>query len=251
MTRQVDLDYVNRSFSAPEKVRHYSALSEKVVLWASEAVIFQRHLPKPGPILDVGCGAGRVTFGLYRLGFQNVQGMDLSDSMIEAASKIAVRLAYPIPFRVANALCLPYDDESFAAAVFAFNGVMQIPSRAQRLTALSEIRRTLKPGGVFVFTTHDRNTGGRGERWRLEADLWREGKQDPRLHELGDVFFDLEGVEGFIHIPERSEMLAAIDAAGLEPIEDLWRPDICDESAEVNAFSNDCRFWVVRRPSND
>ena len=252
MTNQVDFEFVKRSFSAPENVRHYAIATEKIGLWESERIVLQRHLPGSGAILDVGCGTGRVTFGLYRLGFREVEGVDLSEPMIESARVIAAKLRCYVEFRVANAVSLPYDDDVFAGAVFAFNGLMQIPSRANRIAALTEIKRTLRPNGVFVFTSHDRDRGNekRQEAWRREERRWRGGKQDPRKTELGDFFFEFEGVQGFIHVPDRKEVISEIAEVGFDLVEELWRPELCDESPEVHGFSSDCRFWVVRKPAN-
>lgn len=43
--------------------------------------------PRQARILDVGCGYGRLFAGLQSLGFQNLFGIDSSDSMVEAARR--------------------------------------------------------------------------------------------------------------------------------------------------------------------
>ena len=61
-----------------------------------------------------------------------------------AATKSALR---GVEFRQADALALPFDDQSFDAVVCQF-GVMFFPDR---IAAFGEAYRVLKPGGRFVF----------------------------------------------------------------------------------------------------
>ena len=122
-----------------------------------------------------------------------------------------------------------------------------IPTRASRVRALSEIRRTLKPGAYFIFTTHDRDIAPR-RFWRREERRWDEGTQNPRLHELGDMLFDQEGAETFIHIPRPDEVVESIKEAGLALVDTALRGEIAQETPVVEEFSLGCRFWLAQRP---
>lgn len=51
-----------------------------------------------------------------------MEGLDLSEAMIVQARRISKELNYNITFRVGDAACLDYDDETFNAALFSFNG---------------------------------------------------------------------------------------------------------------------------------
>lgn len=72
-----------------------------------------KYTPRQAPILDIGCGAGRTTFGLYEVGYRNIIGCDLSASMIDAARRIARERDLPIPFDIVDATSMPYEDERF------------------------------------------------------------------------------------------------------------------------------------------
>ncbi|MCS7003571.1 MAG: class I SAM-dependent methyltransferase, partial [Dehalococcoidia bacterium] len=181
----ITIEDVVRSFDG--HVGYYAHAALTLGLWASERATFARYLPRDGRILDIGCGAGRTTFGLFEMGFTDLEGYDLHEQMIARARALADSLDYPIPFTVGDARAMPYADSSFAAAIFSFNGLMQTPRRSDRRVILTEIRRVLAPNGVFVFTTHDRDAEPRWRGfWRDEHARWRSGQRDPRLHEFGD-----------------------------------------------------------------
>lgn len=240
-------DLVKRAFSSPEYVEAYARAVDSVGLWESERIVFSRHLPRSGPILEVGCGTGRVALGLYEQGYRNLEGVDFSPRMVAAAKEKAIERGARVRFLLGDALNLEQPNESFVAAVFAANGLMQIPGRPNRRRALAEICRVVQLGGSLVFTTHDRELGGRAEFWEEERRRWESGSQDPRLDDFGDVLFEAFGVENYIHIPDRAEVSADLRSTGWELVEDLWRPDICEESEVVREFVLDCRFWVARK----
>jgi SAM-dependent methyltransferase len=136
----------------------------------------------------------------------------------------------------------------FAGALFLFNGLMQIPTRRARRAALRNLAAVLQPGAPFLFTTHDRDEPDELHLWRAEAKRWAAGTQDPRLHEYGDRYFEHEHGRTFMHLPSRDEMLAEIAATGWIYEYDAMRNDLVRESRAVKDFSDNCRFWLVRRP---
>lgn len=224
----------------------YKNATTDVGLWASEKYAIGTYFNKSDRILDVGCGAGRTTLAMDTLGFHTVLGIDLNPAMIEAARTIAPTLK----FRIGDATDLASHDNRFDAALFSFNGIMTIPERKNRIQALREIFRVLRPKGTLIFTTHDREADSKfHEFWQEEVARWAEGKQDPRLFELGDLVSYSQDVKGeiYIHIPTRDEILACLAEVGFEVIEDFWRSDRFRESESVQRFSGDCRFWVAKK----
>ena len=52
-------------------LEHYQKATEKVGLWNSEKVVFSKTFPdKSCKLLELGCGTGRISFGLWRLGIE-------------------------------------------------------------------------------------------------------------------------------------------------------------------------------------
>lgn len=116
-----------------------------------EAELVQEFFPAPpARVLDLGCGAGRTTGELARRGFR-VTAIDLAPRLLEAA-----RQRYPgLDFRVMDATSLELDDDSFDAALFSYNGIDCIHPLGQRVRSMAETFRVLRPGGVFVLSSHN------------------------------------------------------------------------------------------------
>jgi SAM-dependent methyltransferase len=97
--------------------------------------------------LEIGCGPGRLMKPLSRH-FGEIHGVDVSDEMIRLARE---RLA-DIPhahFHATNGASLrQFADESFEF-VYSYAVFQHIPSRDVVLEYMREIRRVLKPGGIF------------------------------------------------------------------------------------------------------
>jgi len=235
-------------FAQPEVVRSYSRAVGRVGLWVSEERVFGRVFNPSDSILELGCGAGRIAFGLWELGYRRVLGTDYTREMIAEARHINQVLEYGVPFQVADATQLAFDEAHFDGAVFGFNGLMQIPGRANRQRAMREVARVLKPGGWFVFTGHDRNRHGRKGFWRDEAKLWRKGLQHPQVQEFGDLYYEADdGHWMYIHAADSDEVRADLVAAGFRVDVTALRSEICVEPEEVREFSDDTRFWVAQR----
>lgn len=134
------------SFSSPLSVREYS----KKYLRAGEKYVIEKYMPADSSVLDLGCGAGRTTIYIFENGC-NVIGVDISDSLIDQARK-----NFPeIDFRVMDARSLNFKDSSFDAVFFSFNGIDNLTSLTERKKVMEEVRRVLRPGGFFIYSSHN------------------------------------------------------------------------------------------------
>ena len=96
--------------------------------------------------LDVACGTGVVTRELARrLGPSNVRGLDCNAGMLAVARDVGPDILY----EQGHAEALPYDAGSFDAITCAF-GLMFF---ADRVAALRQMWRALRPGGRLVVAT--------------------------------------------------------------------------------------------------
>ncbi len=231
-------------------VSNYSKSTYDIGLWESEKTVLLNYFKKSDRILDIGCGTGRTSFGLYQLGYINLSCFDITPGMIEAAKCIAETKGVDINFSVDDVTQMSFENESFDAAFFSFNGLMSIPQSTNRATALNQINRILKPNSYFIFTTHDRHAElDFLAYWQEEKRRWAAGKQDQRLYEFGDrlAMSKNENTEIYIHIPSVDEVTLAIQKAGFTLVETFYRSEQFDESDQVKAFSGECRFWVLRK----
>ncbi|MEZ5278517.1 MAG: class I SAM-dependent methyltransferase [Opitutaceae bacterium] len=243
----MDGETVRRYYRDPVAVRHYADAAARIGLWASEEVVFTQVFDRNDTLLDCGCGAGRIALGLWELGYQKILGFDFSREMIEEARRLSRLLDYGIPFRVADATRLNFEDGIYDGAIFGFNGLMQIPWRANRRKAMIEIARVLKSGGLFVFTSHDRDLNRYRELWEEERALWDSGRQGDGLLEFGDRHAETPEGMVFIHIPRPADVKEDLELTGFELLESHLRSEIASESEAVRAFSEECRFWIARR----
>jgi len=247
-SKKLNLENTKNEYSIETRVNEYVSFTEEIGLWQSERIVFGRYFNTKNKILDIGCGTGRTTFGLYNLGYHHISGADLSDKMISAAKKIAHDQSIDISFAAENACALSFDAESFDAVLFSANGIMTIPARVMRQKAFNEIHRVLKPGGMFIFTTHDINDPQYIAYWNEERIKWTNGEQDKRLLEYGDIIFSEPNAENcFIHIPLDGEVEAYLKESGFHLVYSELRKNICEEKPEILKISTDCRFWVVKK----
>ncbi|MFN6471148.1 MAG: class I SAM-dependent methyltransferase [Nostoc sp. SerVER01] len=102
-------------------------------------------------VLDIGCGEGYCSRELRRRGAAQVHGIDLSQSMIEAATLQEIEDALDITYEVGCATNLKQFDNGeidLVVAVFLFNYL----TIAQTEECMMEVARVLRPGGRFVFS---------------------------------------------------------------------------------------------------
>ena len=110
-------------------------------------------------ILDSGCASGRF-FPLVKERKGDYVGIDLSEKLVEIA-----RNYYPqAEFQTANALSLPFPDDSFDK-VYSISVLHNIPSQNFQLRYLRETARVLKPKGLLILRVWD--LWRRKEGWKL------------------------------------------------------------------------------------
>uniref|UniRef100_UPI00321725B8 bifunctional demethylmenaquinone methyltransferase/2-methoxy-6-polyprenyl-1,4-benzoquinol methylase UbiE n=1 Tax=uncultured Draconibacterium sp. TaxID=1573823 RepID=UPI00321725B8 len=102
---------------------------------------------KPAKILDIATGTGDFAVAASKLGNVSITGIDISEGMLNVArKKIAKKkLENQIRFRKADSENLPFDSDTFDAAIVGF-GVRNFENLEK---GLSEILRVIRPGGVF------------------------------------------------------------------------------------------------------
>ncbi len=115
--------------------------------------LFQRRvarcielLPAGNRVLEVGYGSGVSFLNLAEL-FEDIHGIDLHDGGERVAQSFAGTPIRP-SLRRGDIASLPYDDESFDAAL-AVSIHEEIPPQRQE-RAFSEVRRVLRRGGCYV-----------------------------------------------------------------------------------------------------
>ena len=120
---------------------------------ATEWLIASGDFNKDKKILEVACNMCTTAIGLAQKFGCKIQGVDLDEAALEKArANIAMHgLQDKIHVQRANAMVLPFEDESFDIVI---NEAMltMLPVQA-KMKAVAEYFRVLKPGGFLL--THD------------------------------------------------------------------------------------------------
>jgi SAM-dependent methyltransferase len=149
-------------------------------------------------VLDMGCGAGRHAFEMYRRGGDVVAFDQDGDELAGVLEMFAaMKEAGEVPdgaeadIKQGDALQLPFVDAEFDRVVAA-EVLEHIPDDE---TAIAELARVLRPGGTMAVTV---------PRWLPEKVCWA----------LSDAYHEVEG--GHVRIYTRDALVEKLRATGLE-----------------------------------
>lgn len=103
---------------------------------------------QPKTILDIATGTADFALAAEKLKPEKITGIDLSEGMLKIGRQKVEKkgLSHLIELRKADSEALPFDNQSFDAAIVGF-GVRNFENLEQ---GLAEIFRVLRPGGVFM-----------------------------------------------------------------------------------------------------
>ena len=111
--------------------------------------ICQGKDPKQMRVLEIGCGAGRVTRALAKL-FGEVHAVDVSGEMVRLAKNALADFPHAFVYQNngTDLSVVPAAEFDFAFSSIVFQ---HIPSRAVIEKYVGEVARLLRPGGLFKF----------------------------------------------------------------------------------------------------
>jgi len=217
-------------------------------VFRAEEKIFA-DLMRPGmQVLDLGCGSGRILRALA-MHSVNVCACDLNFAALEQ-----LRTSYSVDDLIgleqADARSLPFSNESFDVVIFAFNGIDFLYPESERIIALREIGRVLRPGGYFLLSTHNplgtllspRGLRSRvGWRWRFTYAFSGAVRQS--------YFRNHDGLRLYHALPKRVALQVS-EHTGATFLYCLTRSAVSRSMAFVTLFSA-WPYYVFRRKSDD
>ena len=130
------------------------------------AETLQQFVPKESRVLDAGAGTGLVGVELHRLGYTNLDAMDMSQGMLDEARGKGV---YGNLYQMVMGEPLDLETGSYAAAICV--GVLTLGHAP--VHSLDELARIVRPGGFVAFTLRPdvyRQNGFREKQQQLESD---------------------------------------------------------------------------------
>jgi len=149
-------NYVKDYYSNSNTIKEY----ENEKLFPAEKIIFKKFFNLKSDILDIGCGAGRTSIALTKMGY-DVTAFDLVPEMIKKAKSNAKNQKLKIKFSVKNATSMDYPSESYNNVLFSYNGLENIPGKKNREKVFIDVFKILKPEGYFIFTVRSGFAVGR------------------------------------------------------------------------------------------
>lgn len=212
-----------------------------------------------GRVLELGCGAGRLTGYIVDLA-ETAVGLDVSPAMVDYC-----RAHYPAGrFEVGDLRDLsPFPDGSFDVVIASFN-VIDVLDDDERARVLEEIGRMLVPGGLLIFSSHNRSAAIDGpmhvrtdDPLHLAADLVRMPRRVRNHRRLRSFERERRGYairnDGALdyallhYYIDRDESERQLLAHGFELVECL---DLDGDPVEAGAPASACPelHYVARRP---
>jgi len=122
------------------------------ILRPVEVILLARYRDAfAGRVLEIGCGAGRMTGYIVQLG-GDVLGIDISPRMVDFC-----RRTYPQgEYRLGDLGDLSAVEESGFDVVFLGNNLIDVLADAERRRTIAGLARFLGPRGVLIMSSHNR-----------------------------------------------------------------------------------------------
>lgn len=159
------MDDINRhTWAQRDTVRIYEKLQGWTDPGERAAIEYITERARGRAILDVGVGAGRTTTLLLPIS-RNYVGIDYTVEMVRACRRRFPDLRID---RMDARDLSAFDDGRFSLVCFSFNGIDAV-DMAGRRRVLREVHRVLQDGGTFLFSAHNHDGPGRGERPKLHV----------------------------------------------------------------------------------
>lgn len=118
------------------------------IQWRKKVVSLVKET-QPDTVLDIATGTGDLAIALTETNAKRIIGLDISQGMMDIGRKKVIdkKLDNTIEFVLGDSENLPFEDSSIDAITVAF-GIRNFEDLEK---GLSEIRRVLKPKGIFVI----------------------------------------------------------------------------------------------------
>ncbi|GAA4043437.1 class I SAM-dependent methyltransferase [Nonomuraea soli] len=202
------------------QVEHGEFLGDSTFIWGpeglDEASAGLLGEVKDRDVLEIGCGAAQCGRWLVSQGAR-VAAFDISHRQLRHSQRIDLDSGLTVPVVQADAEELPFSAGSFDLVCSAYGAM---PFVADPAAVLAEVRRVLRPGGRFVFST------SHPIRWAFPDDPGPRGLTSDRSYFDRTPYAERDGsrVTYIEHHHTLGDWIALIVASGLR-MEGLVEPE--------------------------
>lgn len=238
----------NEQYRSEELVTAYAEMTVSTGIWKSEIESISKYCKHSDPLLDVGCGTGRISIGLYEHGYKSIYALDVSEPMIQKAKQITPP-EYAIKYVQSDITSeCAFPKGFFRVAIFGYNGLMCIKGIENRKRAIKNIFSMLQPDGFFIFTAMERYVSPESARyvfWKeRENDFLASGKSID--DSFGDLYVEDKGHTVFHHFIDEYEIPKMLGDNWCV-LDTFLRDDKFKEEDNVLKVSNNCRFFICQK----
>lgn len=199
------MEWWRRLFNTTLYFELYAAQDTELARTQVPQLLTLVDLTPPARILDVGCGYGRHSVELARLGFE-VTGVDISEVQLARARERALTAEVSVDYRLQDVRALPFESE-FDAAISMFLSFGFFETEDEHLAMLRGVSQALRSGGRFLLDFWNREYEiQRFDRWQVErtgevyeVEEWEFDYLRGRLNWTNHAFFPDGRHESWYH----------------------------------------------------
>ncbi len=212
--RQVERSVADYDVTA----RYYDTIYDAEQVPDDQGFYQELAASQPGPVLELGCGTGRVTLPLARAGHQ-VTGLDLSRSMLSILrDKLGAE-----PEEVRRRVTLVEGDmadidlpERFGLILTPFRCFQHLLEPMRQRRCLELVARHLRPDGRFVLNAFNPNLTYIADAMRVSG-IWKQVNERTMADGGGTL-------RRYVQLTPRP---------GRQQHELLWKYEVCDRTGRV------------------
>jgi SAM-dependent methyltransferase len=225
-------------------------------LYPTEKALVDEFFTKGGSLLNIGCGGGREAVALAE--HFDLTAVDFSAEFCRLCEKTVKDHGLKALVLQMNAMNLAFDDGSFDYIVMVGQLIGHIPGRANRIQALKEACRVLKPEGRAMIST---NAIERGWKYRLyfaAANLVRKIYNPHGLEPDDALVFHVDGKRALwgktenrpvFHWYRTARFLEDIAEAGFTCRKYLRRFQYEDQALFDDSSTSGETFYILEKPA--
>lgn len=177
--------------------------------WMHDTFRYERYAGRR--MLEIGVGLGTDHLQFARAGAR-MTGVDLTPRCVDMTKRRLEQEGFAADIRVMDAEALEFDDDSFDA-VYSFGVLHHIPSTER---AFAEVRRVLRPGGVFLGALYSRESFFHA--WTLLQWGLRQHFRQSYDELLADIEYSTGAARPHVRLFSRDELRAVLNSCGYSDV---------------------------------